>query len=128
MKTDIDRPSTWKKYSSEQMCHGCHAGCCTMPVEITLSDLIRLGLTDDDEIENSGAKKVTKRLVKEKKITSFREATGLFTLVQKSNRDCLYLDPKTRLCSVYEKRPEVCRKFPKIGPRPGYCPAIQSSK
>lgn len=122
MKTDIDRPSTWKKYSSDQMCNDCHAGCCTMPVEITIDDLIRLQLTDSDEVENVGVKKVTKRLIKEKKIVYFREATGLFMLAQNANRDCLFLNLKTRLCSVYEKRPDVCRQFPKIGPRPGFCP------
>ena len=38
-----------------------------------------------------------------------------------SNNDCLYLDRKSRLCTIYEKRPDTCRNHPKIGPRPGYC-------
>jgi Fe-S-cluster containining protein len=122
MKIDIDRPSTWKKFTSDQMCNDCHAGCCTMPVEVNLQDLLRLGLTTEDEIENLGIKKVTKKLIKDKMIEYFREATGLFMLAQKANRDCLFLDLKTRRCTVYEKRPDVCRKFPSIGPRPGFCP------
>jgi Fe-S-cluster containining protein len=119
-KSDIDRPSTWKLHR-EEMCKGCWAGCCTMPVEVKLSDLIRLGLTDEDEAQSS-LKKLAKRLMKEGKISSYRQGTDLFMLTQKANRDCLFLDEKTRLCTVYERRPDVCREFPKIGPRPGYCP------
>ncbi|MBX3041961.1 MAG: hypothetical protein KF789_14740, partial [Bdellovibrionaceae bacterium] len=47
---DIDRPSTWKAYRSG-MCTGCFGGCCTMPVEVKLSDLIRLGEVTVDEAE-----------------------------------------------------------------------------
>ncbi|MCK5516299.1 MAG: YkgJ family cysteine cluster protein, partial [Desulfobulbaceae bacterium] len=35
--------------------------------------------------------------------------------------DCLYLDQKTRRCTIYTKRPDTCRNHPQIGPRPGYC-------
>lgn len=124
MKPDIDRPSTWKFYR-QGMCTGCYGGCCTMPVEVKLSDLIRLGLTDNDEASSS-MKKLAKRLVKLGVISSYRQGTDLFMLTQKANRDCYYLDLKTRLCTVYDKRPDVCRKFPEIGPRPGYCPGFQT--
>ncbi|MEK6773764.1 MAG: YkgJ family cysteine cluster protein [Bdellovibrionota bacterium] len=117
---DVDRPSTWKFYESG-MCKGCWGGCCTMPVEVMLDDLVRLGLVSRDEAEGS-IRKIAKRLIKEKIVVSYRQSTGLFMLSQKANRDCHFLDSKTRLCTVYEKRPGVCRKFPSIGPRPGYCP------
>lgn len=123
MKPDIDRPSTWKPYRTE-MCTGCFGGCCTMPVEVKLSDLIRLGLVTQDEADGS-VKKVAKRLIKEGYVTSYRQGTDLFMLSQKANRDCYFMDSKTRLCTVYEKRPEVCRQFPSIGPRPGYCPGFK---
>jgi Fe-S-cluster containining protein len=56
-------------------------------------------------------------------VKSYRESTGLFTLAQKSNGDCLYLD-KNRLCVVYEKRPDVCRKFPlEMSRKIGHCPS-----
>jgi len=42
-------------------------------------------------------------------------------LVRMSNNDCYYLDRKSRLCTIYDKRPDTCRNHPKIGPRPGYC-------
>lgn len=119
-KPDIDRPSTWRPYKSG-MCNGCHGGCCTMPVEIKLSDLIRLGVATEDEAQGS-IKKLAKRLVKEGIIVSYRSGTEFFMLSQKANRDCLFMDSKTRLCTVYERRPDTCRQFPAIGPRPNFCP------
>ena len=98
-----------------------------MPVEIKASDLIRLGLTDEDEVSTS-VKKVAKRLIKEGIISSYREGTGNFMITQKANDDCYFLDLKTRLCTVYEKRPDTCREFPKIGPRPGFCPSTRQSR
>lgn len=120
MKTDKDKPWTWVKYR-EGLCQGCSGSCCTMPVEVKSEDLIRLGLTDEDEI-NQSPRKVAKRLMKEGVISSYRDGTGLFMLTQKPNDDCYFLDLKTRLCTVYEKRPGVCREFPNIGPKPGFCP------
>ncbi len=118
-----DLPSTWLKYKNG-LCEGCHSGCCTMPVEISLDDLVRLELVSPDDLENLSAKRIAKNLLKSGHVKSYRADSGLFTLVQKSNDDCLFLNEK-RLCSVYEKRPDVCRQFPNIGPRPGYCPAIR---
>lgn len=125
-KPDIDRPSTWRAYHSD-MCTGCWGGCCTMPVEVKSSDLVRLGVASEDEVVGS-VKKLAKRLIKEGIIQSYRAGTEFFMLAQKTNRDCRYLNSLTRLCTVYEKRPDTCRQFPAIGPRPGFCPGnkIQS--
>ncbi len=96
-----------------------------MPVEVKAFDLIRLGVVTQDEIDQS-IKKTAKRLKKEGIISSYRDNTDLFMLTQKSNDDCYFLDSKTRLCSVYEKRPETCRDFPtKVGPRVTYCPYVK---
>ncbi|MBY0470443.1 YkgJ family cysteine cluster protein [bacterium] len=116
---DPQRPGEWRKYKTG-MCEGCWAGCCTLPVEVSVSDLIRLGLATEDEAAES-QKKIARRLEKEGIIQSYRAHSQLFILQQRNGRDCIYLN-KNRLCTVYDKRPEVCRKFPKIGPRPGYCP------
>jgi Fe-S-cluster containining protein len=94
-------------------------------VEVSAYDLIRLGLISEDEAAVS-LKKVAKRLMKEGVVRSFHPQVQLFVLEQRAGRDCLFLDEKTRLCTVYEKRPEVCRQFPKIGPRPGHCPSVPS--
>ena len=121
MKVDKDRPSTWKKYD-ESNCTRCKAHCCSMPVEIKLSDLIRLEIATQDEADNS-IKKLAKRLKKDGIISSYREGTEFFMLTQKANSDCYFLDSRTRFCTVYNKRPETCRQFPsQIGTRVGYCP------
>ena len=103
------------------MCEGCWGGCCTLPVEVSAADLIRLGLIIEEEAAIS-LKEVARKLFKKKLIQAFNAKSQLFVLEQRGGRDCIYLDPRTRLCTVYEKRPEVCRQFPTIGPRPGYCP------
>jgi Fe-S-cluster containining protein len=125
MRADKDRPSTWGKYR-EGLCEGCWGSCCTMPVEVSAEDLLRLGVANQDELEGS-RKKIAKKLIKEKIVITYRDSTDLFMLSSRPDGDCLYLHPKTRLCTVYEKRPEVCRKFPKIGPRPGYCPSARKT-
>lgn len=116
----LDLPSTWMKYR-KGLCEGCWAGCCTLPVEVSAADLLRLELITIDEAAAS-LKKVARRLMKEGIVRSYHPKNQLFVLEQRNGRDCLYLG-KDRQCTVYEKRPEVCRKFPTIGPRPGYCPA-----
>ena len=120
---DAQRPSEWIKYKSG-MCEGCWAGCCTLPVEVSVNDLIRLELITEDEACAS-LKKVARRLEKEGKIQAFIQRSQLFVLEQRNGRDCIYLGAKDRRCTVYEKRPEVCRQFPKIGPKPGYCPETE---
>lgn len=123
MLVNKDRPGTWVKYKAG-LCSSCYATCCTMPVEIQAEDLIRLELTDADELEQS-PKKVVQRLIKEGILSQYREKTGLFTIAAKSNGDCYYLD-SNRLCTVYEKRPDVCRKFPtEMGRRISHCPYIR---
>lgn len=93
-----------------------------MPVEVKLSDLIRLEVVSSDEASGS-LKKLVSRLKKDGIIQSYRQGTELFMLVQKANEDCIFLDSKTRLCTVYEKRPETCRDFPlHVGTRVGFCP------
>jgi Fe-S-cluster containining protein len=124
MKVDKDKPWTWVRYR-EGLCQGCIGSCCMMPVEVKSEDLVRLGLATDFELEES-TKKVFKRLKKEGILASYRDGTGLFMLTQRSNGDCFFLDAKTRLCTVYEKRPGVCRDFPaRVGPRPRFCPSVK---
>ena len=115
----IQQPETWPKFR-KGMCDGCWSGCCTLPVEVSVPDLIRLGLITEDEAAVS-LKKVAKKLSKLKVIQAFQARTQLFILAQKGGRDCLYLD-ENRRCTVYLRRPQVCRSFPRIGPKPGFCP------
>lgn len=116
-------PSTWRPFA-KGACSGCWAGCCTLPVEATVEDLVRLELISAQEALGS-LKPVARRLVAQRLVEAFNPRTRQFVLAQVGGRDCVFLDPESRRCTVYEKRPEVCRDFPRIGPRPGYCPQKQ---
>ena len=116
---DIDRLDTWQKYR-KGLCDTCNAGCCTLPVEVRLDDLIRLGLVDEFE-RGEPLSRIAKRLQKEGVVGRFHQKSGIFTLSRMSNDDCLFLDPRSRRCTVYDKRPATCRNHPQIGPRPGFC-------
>lgn len=119
-RTDKDRPSTWIQYRAG-FCAGCNASCCTMPVEVRLDDLLRLKVITIDEAQGS-RRKMLKRLQKAGIVSSYREGTDLYLLQARPNGDCHFLHPISRLCQVYDLRPGVCREFPAIGPRPGFCP------
>ena len=117
---DPDRLETWLRFTGNPMCLDCNATCCSLPVEVRLPDLIRLGVIDEFEA-GEPAKQIAKRLMKDGIVGRFNQKSGIFTLEQHSSGDCLYLDQKTRLCTVYAKRPDTCRNHPRIGPKPGYC-------
>jgi len=95
--------------------------CCKLHVEAKVPDLLRLGLLTPDEALWS-AKKIARKLESMKIIQSYRASTMKFTLAQRINHDCIFLDETSRLCTVYDNRPDVCRNFPEVGPRPGWCP------
>jgi len=126
---DVDRPDTWTKYRSG-LCDGCAANCCTMPVEVKLPDLVRLGLVDPFEAQHEPAKQIAKRLTKAGVIEHFNFKNSIYTLARRASGDCHYLDAVTRRCTVYERRPSTCRLHPQVGPRPGHCPygAVARSK
>lgn len=99
-----------------------------MPVEVKAADLVTLELAGPEETSGS-LKPLAKRLIREGVIESFRASTGLFVLARRANGDCNFLDPLTRRCTVYEKRPQVCRFFPeRMGPRLGFCPESRLPK
>lgn len=118
--TNIEKPGTWVKYK-KGLCEDCSAGCCTLVVEITHNDLIRLELTDSWEIENC-LKDLIKRLKKEKIIKRYNTKTEKFVLEQQRDGACFFLDSNRR-CREYDNRPDVCRNHPVVaGPRKGFCP------
>lgn len=119
-KADPQNLDTWTKYK-KGLCKGCWAMCCTLPVEVNAKDLVRLELITEDEAQWP-LELVETRLRKNRVIQAFDYKSKKFILAQVSGRDCLYLHPTTRQCTVYEKRPDTCRSFPKIGPKSGFCP------
>lgn len=119
MRVDIEDTSTWLKYR-KKFCTQCVASCCTLPVEVRSSDLIRMGLMDEFEISDN-LKLVAKRLKKERIVDHYHSKTETFTLSRMANGDCLYLHPESRHCTIYHERPDTCRNHPHIGPKPGFC-------
>lgn len=118
---DTDRPATWTRHRSG-LCESCNAHCCTMPLEVQMSDLVRLGLVDAFEAENVEPRLIARRLAKARLIDHYSPKHGLFTLARRASGDCQFLDAATRRCTVYERRPETCRLHPqKKSPRPGWC-------
>jgi len=117
--TDPQRPATWKPFR-KNLCDGCWGACCTLPLEVSLNDLVRLGLVKE---KDAPLKEIARDLQKRRLIESFSPAMETFTVAQRAGRDCIFLDEESRLCTVYDVRPEVCRKFPlQLGPRQGFCP------
>ena len=119
---DVDRPDSWTRYRAG-LCASCAANCCTMPLEVQLSDLVRLGLVDAFEAEHEELRRIAKRLEKARLIDHFNHKHALFTLARRASGDCQFLDAQTRRCTVYDQRPDTCRLHPqKKSPKPGWCP------
>jgi Fe-S-cluster containining protein len=118
-KADIDNTATWVKYS-KKMCDHCGASCCSLPVEVQPSDLIRMELMDEFELEED-LKHIARRLMKQHLVEHFHSKTKTFTLARMASGDCLFLDSRSRRCTIYFQRPNTCRNHPQVGPRAGYC-------
>ncbi|QDK42480.1 YkgJ family cysteine cluster protein [Bacteriovorax stolpii] len=112
---DLNRWSLYKK----GMCETCEGLCCYMPVEIKTADLIRMGILDEFHLELS-LKEQIKEALKHPGVTRYTPSTEKFTLAQKPDSSCFFLDANKR-CTIYGERPDTCRNHPKIGPRPNYC-------
>ena len=119
-RIDMDDTSTWIPYN-RRLCNGCRALCCTMPVEVNLADLVRMGVITAFDAEEP-LKTLTRRLKKKGVVERYSTKNQVFTLVRFASGDCLYLEGTSRKCRIYEKRPDTCRNHPLVGPRPGYCP------
>ncbi len=110
----------WTKFK-KGLCNGCWARCCHgWPVQASIPDMIRLGHLTKEEASLELSKAST-RLKKDKIIRSFNPKSFIFVLGQQKNGDCIFLNEE-RTCTVYENRPEICRQFPKMGLKPGFCP------
>ena len=121
---NLNDTSTWLRYK-KGLCDDCMGSCCTLAVEVNSNDLIRMQLISEFEAEHESPKNIAKALMKQGIIEHFNFKSSMFTLTRHSNNDCLYLDRKTRRCTIYTKRPTTCRKHPQIGPKADYCAYIQ---
>ena len=119
---DVDSPGTWTRWRAG-LCDSCQANCCTMPLEVRLPDLVRLGLVDAFEAEHEEAGRIAKRLQKARLIDHFNHKHAIFTIARRAGGDCHFLDAATRRCTVYDQRPDTCRLHPQTkSPKPGWCP------
>lgn len=119
VQADINNTSTWSKYK-KRFCDHCQGSCCSLPVEVKVKDLIRMDHMDEFELQDN-LKHVARRLIKKGVVEHFHSRTETFTLARMASGDCLYLDARTRRCTVYNQRPDTCRNHPQVGPRSGYC-------
>ena len=125
LTVDKENPETWLKYTTGS-CKTCAATCCTMPIEVRWEDLLRLNLVSKNDLFEP-LKTIVARLKKQNIITAHRKESGLFALKQTPEGRCRYL--LANRCSVYEKRPLVCRAFPlQTGWRHGFCPKTEALK
>ncbi len=123
MAVSIDNPNSWVRYR-RKMCDSCVASCCSLPVEAKRADLLQMGVIDPFEAEDA-ADQIAKKLLKAGTIEHFNRKNETFTLKRRANGDCALLDPRTRRCTIYANRPQICRNHPKVGPRPGYCAYVE---
>ena len=119
MPVDTVRPKSWVPYDPKH-CKSCQAGCCTLPLRVDSEDLFHMGFIKMDQV-NGPLKRIAKRLLKQGIIRSYSTRTNLFMIQRHKNNDCIFLD-QNRRCSIYERRPFVCRSFPEYSARPGFCP------
>ncbi len=92
-----------------------------MPLEVRLPDLVRLGVVDAFEAEHEAARQIARRLEKAGLIERYNTKREVFTVARRASGDCLWLDARTRRCTVYAQRPDTCRLHPQVGPRPNHC-------
>jgi len=119
IKTNPDDTATWVKYH-RSFCDHCQACCCSLQVEVKSQDLIRMQLIDEFELDEN-PKKIAKRLKKAGVVEHFHSKSETYSLSRMANGDCLYLDKRSRRCTIYTIRPDTCRQHPKVGPRSGFC-------
>ena len=116
---DINNTDTWTRYRAG-LCDSCVANCCRMPVEATLDDLVRIEVLDAFELQEP-LKRIARKLKQANVIEHYNPSRAIFTLARRPNLDCTFLDPVSRRCTIYAKRPQICRGHPQVGPKPGYC-------
>ena len=87
-------------------CKKCPGYCCSYPeIEVTPRDIERLGKRFGLAYRDAEAR-FTKHDAKEGvQLLRHRKDTVYDTV-------CMFLDQKTRRCTVYEARPGVCREYP----------------
>lgn len=84
--------------SPEPLCASCDAVCCRLTVVVQPEDRIPAHLTT-------------------------QTAAGLTVMARDAEGWCVAIDAARMCCSIYETRPDVCRRFTMSGP---YCLAVRT--
>ena len=117
--SNLSDMNAWVRYRPT-LCKSCWASCCHgMPVEVSVPDLVRLGLITEHQAACDPEAAAGE--LAQAGVLAGRQSPLVYVLAQKPDGDCIFLD-ESRRCTVYAKRPEICRQFPRIGPKPGHCP------
>jgi hypothetical protein len=102
-------------------CLNCPAHCCTYPrIAVTKRDVRRLARRFDVTPEEAWEQFTKPGWTSRERVLKHQE-DELF------GSACRFLDLETRLCTVHEARPEVCRGFPE-GPNCGYYTFLMSER
>ena len=91
-------PTSTSRDAAPVDCDHCDAVCCRLTVVL---------LPDDHVAEH---------------LTTYTEA-GLHVMARDEEGWCVAIDSSRMCCSIYESRPEICRKFSMAGP---YCLEVRS--
>jgi aryl-alcohol dehydrogenase-like predicted oxidoreductase len=80
---NVDQCDTWTRYRAG-LCDQCQANCCTMPLEVALSDLVRLGWVDAFEAEQVDPARIAKRLQKARQVERYNAKAERYTLARRA--------------------------------------------
>ncbi len=101
-----ERPAVGASLPVFYDCHNCPSYCCTYPrIEVKKRDLARLAKHFGVDVETA-----------RRRFTKKGDEPG--EIVLRHQRDehfgtaCRFLDLETRLCTIHEARPQICRDHP----------------
>lgn len=94
-------------------CHNCPSYCCSYPrIPVTQRDIRRLARHFDID-EEAAERRFIKRGATKRERVLRHQRDEIF------GSACRFLDTETRLCTVHDARPSICRDHP-TGPNCGY--------
>lgn len=113
-------PVSWINFH-KTLCDSCLAACCSLQLEITVTDLLALKLISEEETETIYRKELYSQLQRRGIVERYNSKSDKFILARKPSGECIFLSNEKR-CQVYDSRPHVCRQFPLNEYFGGKCP------
>lgn len=100
-------------------CNGCVSSCCSLEVDITKTEfntLEKLGHIDSIITRSEIFIKEFPQYKNRRDFLDEMNGDTFAVIKQRPDGFCQLLDVESRLCSVYDNRPNVCRDFEANGP------------